>query len=64
MSMIIDQKFMETFVINPMARRLAEIEKKIDKLLDKRLINDDGCCECAETKQEIKPEPKPIKKVK
>jgi hypothetical protein len=47
-----------------MARRLAEIEKKIDKLLDKRLINDDGCCECAETKQEIKTETKPVKKVK
>jgi hypothetical protein len=60
MSMIIDQKFMEINVINPMARRLAEIEKKIDKLMDKRLINDDGCCECAETK----PETKPVKKVK
>jgi hypothetical protein len=60
MTMIIDQKFMETHVINPIARRLAEIEKKIDKLIDKRLINDDGCCECAETKTETKP----IKKVK
>ena len=53
MSMIIDQKFMETQVINPIARRLAEIEKKIDKLLENN-------CECAEPKTE----PKTIKKVK
>uniref|UniRef100_A0A6M3KVE0 Uncharacterized protein n=1 Tax=viral metagenome TaxID=1070528 RepID=A0A6M3KVE0_9ZZZZ len=32
MSMIISQEFMESNVINPMARRLAEIEKKIDLL--------------------------------
>ena len=43
MSMIISQDYMETYVINPMAKWLAEIEKKIDKLLE---------CKC-EPKQEI-----------
>ena len=33
MSMIINQEFMQSEVINPMARRLAEIEKKIDEIL-------------------------------
>ena len=32
MSMIISQEFMQSEVINPMARRLADIEKKIDLL--------------------------------
>ena len=32
MGMIVNQEFMESEVINPMARRLAEIEKKIDLL--------------------------------
>jgi len=34
MSMIISQDYMETYVIKPMARRFADLEKKIDKLLE------------------------------
>uniref|UniRef100_A0A6M3K0Y0 Uncharacterized protein n=1 Tax=viral metagenome TaxID=1070528 RepID=A0A6M3K0Y0_9ZZZZ len=30
MSMIISQDYMEKYVINPMARKIAELEKKID----------------------------------
>ena len=33
MAMLITQEYMNSEVINPMARRLAEIEKKIDKIL-------------------------------
>ena len=33
MSMKITQEYMESEVINPMARWLAELEKKIDKIL-------------------------------
>ena len=33
MSMKITQEYMDEYVINPMARRLAELEKKIDKIL-------------------------------
>ena len=33
MSMKITQEYMEEYVINPMARRFAELEKKIDKIL-------------------------------
>ena len=34
MSMKITQEYMESEVINPMARRLADLEKKIDLALD------------------------------
>ena len=47
MSMKITQEYMDDYVINPMARRFADLEKKIDKLLE---------CKC-EPKQEIS-EPK------
>lgn len=42
MSMIISQEYMETNVINPIARRLAEIEAKIDLIKSdiELLIND------------------------
>ena len=30
MSMIISQDYMETYVINPMAKRIADLETKID----------------------------------
>ena len=33
MSMKITQEYMDSEIINPMARRLAELEKKIDKIL-------------------------------
>ena len=33
MSMKITQEYMDEYVINPMARRFAELEKKIDKIL-------------------------------
>ena len=33
MSMIISQEFIQTEVINPMAKRIADLEKKIDKIL-------------------------------
>ena len=33
MSMIINQEYMETYVINPMAKRIADLEKKIDEIL-------------------------------
>ena len=33
MSMKITQEYMDSNVINPMAKRLAELEKKIDKIL-------------------------------
>ena len=32
MSMIISQDYMETYVINPMAKRIADLETKIDLL--------------------------------
>ena len=34
MSMIISQEYMETYVIKPMAKRIADLEKKIDLVLD------------------------------
>ena len=42
MGMIVNQEYMNEYVINPMARRLAEIEKKIDLLKSdiELLIND------------------------
>ena len=33
MSMIISQDYMETYVINPMAKRIADLEKKINEIL-------------------------------
>jgi len=33
MAMNITQEYMETYVINPMAKRIAELEKKIDLVL-------------------------------
>ena len=33
MGMIVNQEFMETYVINPMAKRIADLEKKIDEIL-------------------------------
>ena len=42
--MIISQEYMETNVIKPIARRLAEIEAKIDKLMTcKDVCVDDAC---------------------
>jgi len=32
MSMIVNQEYMETYVINPMAKRIADLETKIDSL--------------------------------
>jgi len=32
MSMIVSQEYMETYVINPMAKRIADLETKIDLL--------------------------------
>jgi len=34
MSMIVSQEYMETYVINPMAKRIADLEKKIDLAVD------------------------------
>jgi len=36
MSMIISQEYMETYVINPMARKIAELMKQIE-ILDEKL---------------------------
>ena len=33
MGMIVNQDFMETYVINPMAKRIADLETKIDEIL-------------------------------
>jgi len=32
--MIVNQEFMTDYVINPMAKRIADLEKKIDLVLD------------------------------
>lgn len=40
--MIISQEFMENYVINPLARRLAEIEAKIDKLISILILTDEN----------------------
>lgn len=42
MSMIISQEYMENYVINPLARRLAEIEAKIDKLISILILTDEN----------------------
>jgi len=34
MGMIVNQEFMTDYVINPMAKRIADLEKKIDLVLD------------------------------
>lgn len=40
--MIISQEYMENYVINPLARRLAEIEAKIDKLISILILTDEN----------------------
>ena len=55
--MLITQEYMNSEVINPMARRLAEIEKKIDKLLEREKE-----CVCGEPEIVIKPEQPKLKK--
>lgn len=42
MSMIISQEYMENYVINPLTRRLAEIEAKIDKLISILILTDEN----------------------
>ena len=79
MSMIISQEYMETYVIKPMARQIAELMKQIkdlDKKLDKALsiyntlmkAKNESEITISKPKIDIKlpeqPKPKIIKKVK
>jgi hypothetical protein len=49
MSMIISQDYMENYVINPLNKRLAEIEAKIDKLLTYKDVCVDDTCKVNKT---------------
>ena len=52
--MIISQEYMETYVINPIARRLAEIEKKIDIIFNELMNQGIPKPELEESKPKIK----------
>ena len=53
MSMIISQDYMETYVINPMAKRIADLETKIDEIL-RYQKNFDSEIFCSLSRQEEK----------
>ena len=53
MSMIISQEYMETYVIKPMAKRIADLETKIDEIL-RYQKNFDSEIFCSLSRQEEK----------
>jgi len=66
MSMIISQEYMETYVIKPMARQIAELMKQIkdlDKKLDETLSVYNVLMKRLNESKPEEPKPKNIKKV-
>ena len=66
MSMIISQEYMETYVIKPMARQIAELMKQIkdlDKKLDETLSVYNVLMKQLNESKPEQPKPKIIKKV-